>query len=234
MLAKVFLTLLSAALIPTAFAQQPADAGTERTGTDSKSESARDENSSDKEEVATLLRELESTLEQIGEAQVSVTNVRKIVDALDQGAVKATDGELVRTNQYVRKELAREFRALRAKARSVATQVQTVVLPKQRGVGAKLRTRWELETDEAMKAKIATLSGEHEANMTETTDQLERLERNIESLTGAIQIIEKQLSYLDLVEESIGLSRHVAEQLKGLNKEIDKVVAALVEKELGR
>ena len=55
---------------------------------------------------------------------------------------------------------------------------------------------------------------------------------NIQNLSGAIQILEGQLSYLDLVEESLGLSKEVSKQLRDLNQEIDKVVNALAEKEL--
>ncbi len=186
----------------------------------------------DREEVSVLLHELEATLEQMSQAQIQVTNVRKIVDKLDEGAVKASEKELVKTNQFVRQKLAKGFRELRARARSVVTQVNTVVLPSQRGVATKLRTRWELETDEAVKTKIATLLGEYEQTMAETTGQIERLEGNIQSLSGAIQILEKQLSYLALVEESLGLSRQVSDQLRQLNQEIDKVVTALAEKEI--
>lgn len=186
----------------------------------------------DAEEAGALLREMEVTLEQIGQAQIQVSNVRRIVDKLDQGAVQATEKELVKTNKFVRQQLARDFRELRARARSVMTQVKTVLLPKQRGVGNKLKTRWELETDEGIKSKIAKLLGEHEQAMSETTDQLRALEGNIGNLSAAIQILENQLSYLELVEESLGLSKQIASQLKDLNQEIDKVVSALMEKEM--
>lgn len=186
----------------------------------------------DREEATVLLREMEVTLEQIGQAQIQVSNVRKIVDKLDQGAVQATEKELVKTNKFVRQQLAKDFRELRARARSVMTQVNTILLPKQRGIANKLKTRWELETDEVIKPKIAKLLGEHEQAMSETTDQIRNLEGNIQNLTSAIQILENQLSYLELVEESLGLSKQISAQLRDLNQEIDKVVSALLEKEL--
>lgn len=185
----------------------------------------------DREDVAALMRELEATLEQMSQARVQVENVRKIVDKLDQGVVQATDKERVKTNQFVRQQLAKEFRELRARARAVVAQVNTGVMPKQRGVAMKLKARWELETDEALELKIAKLLSEHEQSMTETGEQVRRLESNVEALGGAIQILENQLSYLELVEESLGLSRQVSVQLRELNQEIDKVVNALAEKE---
>ena len=186
----------------------------------------------DREEVSSLINEMESTLEQIGSATVQVSNVRKIFEKLDQGVIKATEKELVKTNQLMRQSLTKEFRELRARSRSVLTQVSTTLLPKQRGVAAKLKARFEIEPDAEMKSKIGKLLGDQEQAMTETAEQVKRLETNIQQLSGAIQILEGQLSYLDLVEESLGLSKEVSSQLRSLNQEIDKVVMALMEKEM--
>jgi hypothetical protein len=185
----------------------------------------------DAEEAKALMREMEVTIEQVAQAKSQATSVRMIVDKLDEGAVKATDEQLVKTNQYVRQQLAKDYRELRARSRAVVTQVNTVLLPRQRGVATKLKTRWELEPDAAVKSKIAKLVADHEQQMTETTVQMTILERNIGNLTTALQVLENQLSYLDLVEESLGLSKQINSQLKELNQEIDKVVAAFMEKE---
>lgn len=186
----------------------------------------------DREEVSGLIHELETTIGELGKARTQVDNVKRIVDTLDQGTVEATDQELVKTNKFVRQQLAKDFRELRARARNVATQVGTVLSPKQRGMEAKLQTRWDLETDQATKSKIAKLLAEHKQSMVETEDQVKRLEANIQKIGSAVEILENQLSYLELVEESLNLGRKVSEQLKDLNQEIDKVVNSLVEKEV--
>lgn len=192
---------------------------------------AKDEDK-EKQEVQTLIRDLESTIEELSRARTQAGNVKKIVDQLDSGEVKATDKEMVKTNQFVRTQMAKDFRELRAKARSVGTQINTVLLPKQRGLSAKLKTRWELESDASIKPKIAKLLSEHEEVVTETQEQLRKLESNIKAVGDAIQMIEQQLNYLQLVEESLGLGKRVSDQMRELNKEIDKVLATLAEKEV--
>ncbi|MBK9384679.1 MAG: hypothetical protein IPN34_07655 [Planctomycetes bacterium] len=186
----------------------------------------------DRDEVTDLLGELEATLESITRARLQAENVKKIVETLDSGKVEATDKEMVKTNKFVRQKLASEYRALRARAKSVSTQVSTVLQPKQRGIATKLKTRWDLEEDPSTKSKIKVLLADHDQAMAETAEQLSLLDSRIRQLDGALGILEDQLSYLDLVEETIGLSRQVANQLKDLNQEIDKVLQSFVEKEI--
>ena len=186
----------------------------------------------DRAEATKLVREMEATLEQIWRAQAQVRNVRQIFDKLDSGAVEATEKEMIKTNQFMRRDMTKQFRELRLRAKSVKTQIETELLPKQRGMSAKLRARWELESNAETKERINRLKADHEQSVGETEAQVQRLEVNIQNLTGAIQILEGQLSYLDLVEESLGLSKEVSKQLRDLNQEIDKVVNALMEKEL--
>lgn len=187
----------------------------------------------ERSEVESVLREMETTLQQIGTARDQVVNVRKVLEALDLGKVQATEKEQVKTNQFVRKELAKGFRELRARARGVVNQVDTVLVPKQRGMAEKLKARAELEQDPDLRSRIGKLVGEHQQAMEETRAQTERLKSNVEALSQALRIVEGQLSYLDLVEESLELSKNVSQQLRDLNTEIDAVVNALLEKEIG-
>jgi hypothetical protein len=67
----------------------------------------------DSDHVADLMRSLETTLEQLNRSRLQAVNVRKVLETIDSGAVKATQKERLKTNQFVRKQLTKEFRELR-------------------------------------------------------------------------------------------------------------------------
>ena len=188
----------------------------------------------DGEQVADLMRSLETTLEQLNRSRLQAVNVRKVLETIDSGAIKTTEKERLKTNQFVRKQLTKEFRALRVRSRATLTEIDTALLPKQRGLMSKLRARWELADKAATKDRIGRLLADYEQTVVETEEQVRHLESGIARLDAAIRILEEQLSYLDLVEETLELGREVATRLQELNREIDQVVNALIERESQR
>jgi exonuclease VII small subunit len=185
----------------------------------------------DSDHVADLMRSLETTLEQLNRSRLQAVNVRKVLETIDSGAVKATQKERLKTNQFVRKQLTKEFRELRVRSRSTLTEIHTGLLPKQRGLTSKLRARWDLAEKASTKDRIGRLLADYEQTVVETEEQVRHLESGIGRLDAAIRILEEQLSYLDLVEETLELGREVATRLQELNREIDQVVNALIERE---
>jgi len=186
----------------------------------------------EQDEVRVLLSELESVLGEVVKAGSQVENVKAIVNILDGREVPATDGEVVGANKELRKRLVRNLRELRARAHGIATQVKTSVLPKKRGLVSKLETRQKNEEDELTKARYQKLMGEQAADITVIEEQVNLLELNIVGIGDAIGILENQLDYLDLVEESIKLGQKLGETLTDLNREIDTVIATILRREI--
>lgn len=233
---KITHTLIALLLALPAYAQRQSPQVPPPQGGAPKDTAPTPESEEDKEraEVMKLITEMESTLKLITDSHVQVTNIKQVFEQLDQGHVKTTEREMLKTNQYMRKQLTTEFRELRARAKSVKSQVETSVIPQQRGVEKKLEARTKTESDPDLKLKIQELLGRQAKTIGETEEQVKRLQSNIDGLTSAITILEGQLSYLDLVEESLGMGEKVSEQLRQLNKEIDRVVNTLLEREMGR
>jgi len=209
---------------------QPAPAGPGATS-DPKARQAADK-AQDKNEVRAILDSLEKVMDELKDSNHRVKNLKKVLVVLEGGKVKVGEEDKVKANKALRIVVITGLRSLRASAREIGSEIRITVLPKKRGLLSKLRARRELVTGKHDQLRYDRMIGQMNQEITLIEQQERILQTNLEGLTAAISLMEGQLDFLDMVQESIHLGQKVGEQLRELNKELDQVVERLVRNQL--
>ncbi len=198
------------------------------------SQNSKTQNIKDKNEVLQILDSLEKVMGELKDSNHRVKNLKKVLVVLESGKVKVGEEDKVKANKALRIVVITGLRSLRASARQIGSEIRITVLPKKRGLLSKLRARRELIEDKSSQVRYDRMIGQMNQEITLIEQQEQILQTNLRGLSAAISLMEGQLDFLDMVQESIQLGQKVGEQLRELNKELDQVVDRLVRNQLGQ